>query len=184
VNGVEVGRNGSEVTLSGRQTVSVRLRVAAFLDPVPRDDIRNMSPDEKPYWDIERARVGTSRDVPVELVVNGNVVASRNVPADGQVREVTFDVTLDRSSWIAARILRSSHTNPVFALVDGKPVRAAQRGMVPHGRQPMLDAEGAAHQARGAGGRARRVRPRARGVHAPRRGIGSTVGRYCDLISR
>jgi hypothetical protein len=127
VNGVEAGRAASELTLSGPQTVTARLRVAAYLDQVPREDIRNMPLDEKPYWDLERARIGTSREVPVELVVNGNVAASRNVPADGQVREVTFDVPIDRSSWIAARILRSSHTNPVFALVDGKPVRASRR---------------------------------------------------------
>ena len=31
------------------------------------------------------------------------------------------------SSWIAARILPSSHTNPVFALVGGQPVRASRR---------------------------------------------------------
>jgi hypothetical protein len=127
VNGVAVGRSGSEVRLNGRQTLTARLRAAAYLDPLPNEAIRNTPPDEKPYWDLERARVGTSRNVLVELVVNGNVVASREIPADGQVREVTFDVTVDRSSWVAARILRSSHTNPVFALVDGKPIRASRR---------------------------------------------------------
>jgi hypothetical protein len=40
---------------------------------------------------------------------------------------MTFDVAIDKSSWIAARILRSSHTNPIFALVDGKPIRASRR---------------------------------------------------------
>jgi hypothetical protein len=34
---------------------------------------------------------------------------------------------LERSSWIAARTLPSSHTNPVFAIVDGKPIRASSR---------------------------------------------------------
>jgi hypothetical protein len=63
----------------------------------------------------------------VELVVNGSAVASRNITADGQMRDVTFDVPIERSSWIAARILRSSHTNPVFAIVDGKPIRASRR---------------------------------------------------------
>ena len=41
--------------------------------------------------------------------------------------DVAFDVKLDRSSWIAVRILPSSHTNPVFALVGGKPVRASKQ---------------------------------------------------------
>jgi hypothetical protein len=127
VNGVPVGRRGSEVRLNGRQTVSAKLRVAAYLDPLPNEQIRNTPPDEKPYWDLERARVGTSREVPVELIVNGIAVASRNVAADGQVRDLTFDVAIDRSSWIAIRILRSSHTNPVFVLVDGKPIRASRR---------------------------------------------------------
>jgi hypothetical protein len=127
VGGVEVGRNGSELAMSGPKAVDVRLRVAAYLDPVPGDDVRSRPPDQKPYWDIERARIGTSREIPVELVVNGAVVASRNVTADGQIRDVTFDVNIDRSSWIAARIVRSSHTNPVFAIVDGKPIRASRR---------------------------------------------------------
>jgi hypothetical protein len=30
---------------------------------------------------------------------------------------------MQRSSWIAARILPSSHTNPVFVIVGGKPMR-------------------------------------------------------------
>jgi len=49
------------------------------------------------------------------------------VTADGVLREVTFDLPIERSSWIALRILPSSHTNPVFALVDGKPIRASRR---------------------------------------------------------
>ena len=39
-------------------------------------------------------------------------------------RDMTFDVKLERSSWVAVRILPSSHTNPVFVLVGGKPIRA------------------------------------------------------------
>ena len=34
---------------------------------------------------------------------------------------------IERSSWVALRILPSSHTNPVFVLVDGKPVRASRQ---------------------------------------------------------
>jgi hypothetical protein len=54
-------------------------------------------------------------------------VAVQKFVADGTTRTLTFDVAIDRSSWIAARILPSSHTNPVFVLVGGKPVRASRR---------------------------------------------------------
>ena len=33
---------------------------------------------------------------------------------------------LDRSSWVAMRILPSSHTNPVFVVIGGKPIRASK----------------------------------------------------------
>ena len=32
-----------------------------------------------------------------------------------------------RSSWLALRILPSSHTNPIWVLVGGQPVRASRR---------------------------------------------------------
>jgi hypothetical protein len=127
VDGIEVGRNGSELRISGARVVSARVRAAAYLDPVPNEEIRKRPLDQQPYWDVERARVGNSRDVPVELIVNGTVVASRNIAADGRVQDVAFNVNIDKSSWIAARILPSAHSNPVFVLVDGKPVRASRR---------------------------------------------------------
>jgi hypothetical protein len=54
------------------------------------------------------------------------VAAQRNVTADGRVRDLAFDVTLDRSSWIALRVLPSSHTNPIFVTIAGKPIRASR----------------------------------------------------------
>jgi hypothetical protein len=65
--------------------------------------------------------------VPLEVVVNGRAVARKNVLADGALREVSFDVDVGRSSWVALRILPSSHTNPVFVTVGGRPVRASRR---------------------------------------------------------
>jgi hypothetical protein len=47
--------------------------------------------------------------------------------ADGQVRDLKFTVPVEESSWIAARVLPAAHTNPVFAVVGGKPVRASKR---------------------------------------------------------
>jgi hypothetical protein len=94
---------------------------------LPDASIRGKHYNEKPYWDVERARIGDTREVPVELVVNGEPVAHANVPADGQMHDVAFDVPIAKSSWVAVRILPAAHTNPIFVLVDGKPVRASRR---------------------------------------------------------
>jgi len=83
--------------------------------------------DQEPYWHIERARIGNTRQVAVELVVNGRVAARKEIVADGTVQDVLLDATVDRSSWLAVRILGSSHTNPIFVLVDGKPIRASRQ---------------------------------------------------------
>jgi hypothetical protein len=127
VNGVRAGDRDSELALTAAQTVHVQVRAAAYLDVTPNEEIRARAPDQKPYWDVERARIAASREVPVELIVNGTAVASTRIIADGQLRDVTFDVPIEKSSWIAVRILPSSHTNPVFALVGGKPIRASRR---------------------------------------------------------
>ncbi len=89
--------------------------------------MRQLKYDEKPYWALERARIGASREVPVELIVNGAPVAVQKLVADGTMRTLTFNVTVDQSSWIAARIIPSSHTNPVFVTVGGKPIRASRQ---------------------------------------------------------
>ena len=127
VNGTLVGDGESEVRLAAPGRVHAQVKVAAYLPVMPNESIRGKRYDEKPYWDVERARIGDTREVPVELVVNGEAVARQNVQADGQARDVAFDVTIDKSSWIAVRILPSAHTNPIFALVGGRPVRASRR---------------------------------------------------------
>jgi hypothetical protein len=62
----------------------------------------------------------------VELVVNGRVVASREVPADGREHAVSFEVPIERSSWVALRQFPQLHTNPVNVLVGGRPIRASR----------------------------------------------------------
>lgn len=62
----------------------------------------------------------------VELIVNGQVVETKAVPADGQLHEVTFDYTPSKSSWVALRSFPQMHTNPVFVTVGGKPIRASR----------------------------------------------------------
>ncbi|HVW83922.1 MAG TPA: CehA/McbA family metallohydrolase [Bryobacteraceae bacterium] len=124
VSGTEAG---SELKLAAPATVKVTVNAAAYLAEQPNDAIRKLPYDQKPYWDVERARIGDSREVPVEIVVNGKAVAKKSIVADGKVHAVEFDIPLSQSSWIAARVLPAAHTNPVFALVGGKPVRASRR---------------------------------------------------------
>jgi hypothetical protein len=65
--------------------------------------------------------------VPVELIVNGYPVAKEEIVADGTIRTVEFEAKISRSSWVALRILPSSHTNPIFVMVGDKPIRASER---------------------------------------------------------
>ncbi len=71
--------------------------------------------------------MGHSREIAVELVVNGKAIAGTMVLADGVRRAVRFDVPVPASAWMAVRVLGAAHTNPVFAIVDGKPIRASRR---------------------------------------------------------
>ena len=128
VNGVEVGTHNSEVQIKEKEKVKVKARVAAFLteDPLP-GGIKDRPLDQQPYWHLERARVGTTRNVKVELVVNGYPVEEKIILADGKINEVEFDYEIKMSSWLALRIYKSSHSNPIWAIVDKKPVRASKR---------------------------------------------------------
>jgi hypothetical protein len=127
VGSVPMGENGSELRLDQPTSVRVTAKVAARLDEKPQPEIRSRPYDQQPYWHLERARLGDTRRVPVEVVVNGVPVARQEIDADGRTRDVAFDVKIERSSWVALRILPSSHTNPVFVLVEGKPIRASRR---------------------------------------------------------
>ena len=153
VNDVEVGTGASEVHLGEKGTVHARLKVAAYLNPIPEDangipsdrgnrfwmdslnnrhgaekkeNVHDREIDQTPYWHIERARIENTREVPVELVMNGKPVDHKNIVADGTIRDLDFDVQVERSSWLAVRILGSSHTNPIFVLVNGRPIRASR----------------------------------------------------------
>ena len=131
VGGLAVGAAGangiSQLDLDAADSVAVTVRVAARLEETPQDRIRDRPWDQKPYWHLERARIDRTRSVPLDLIVNGEPVARREILADGEMRDVRFDVQIDRSSWVALRILPSSHTNPVFVIVDGQPIRANRK---------------------------------------------------------
>ncbi len=129
VNDAVMGEKGSELKLVAPGEVEITARVSARLEQEPNPSIQKRSPEEKPYWDIERARIGSSREVPVEVIVNGYPVAKTSLFADGQIRDVHFKVPITQSSWVAVRILASSHTNPIFVVVGDKPIRASKRSV-------------------------------------------------------
>ncbi len=128
VNGIEMG-SGKDVTLTAPGSVKVTAKVAALLDETPNEAVRSLRADQKPYWDLERSRIGSGRRVPLELIVNGQAVERREIDADGTMRDVEFTTRIDRSSWVALRVLPSSHTNPVWVTVAGKPVRASRKSV-------------------------------------------------------
>lgn len=118
--------------LSSPAAVVFSAKVAAWLDDTPIDpdaDLRpyGVSGGGYPYWHLERARIGTTRSVPLELVVNGRAVERREVRADGELRDVSFTIDIQKSSWVALRILPSVHTAPIFVRIAGQPVRASKR---------------------------------------------------------
>jgi hypothetical protein len=127
VGGVRVGDGDSELRLPTGSKVAVSLMAAAYLPEHPDQSLHQLPYDEKPYWDIERARIGDSRGVSVEIIVNGKPVSSQKLLADGKPREMKFEVPVTSSSWVAARVIPAAHTNPVFVIVDGKPIRASRR---------------------------------------------------------
>jgi hypothetical protein len=128
----EPGSGGkiSQLDLAKPGKVKVAFDAAALLAPKPTEAterVRKSRLDEKPYWHIERCRVGNSRKVPVEIIVNGKAVAHREIVADGKTRPMSFDIDIKQSSWVAVRILPSVHTNPVFIEVGEQPIRASRR---------------------------------------------------------
>ncbi|HYK45463.1 MAG TPA: CehA/McbA family metallohydrolase [Parafilimonas sp.] len=126
VNGVQPGIRNSELDVSGVQNLKVTAKIAAYLPDQQTEEgaaIAKRDFSEQPYWNIERARIGTSRKVRVELIVNGEPVDTTEIVADGNWNDVNFNYPLSTSGWIALRVYQSSHTNPVFVIDDGKPIR-------------------------------------------------------------
>ncbi|MCW3116612.1 MAG: hypothetical protein JWM28_694 [Chitinophagaceae bacterium] len=125
VNEKQAGEGDSKISLNGKQQIKIKAKVAANL-PEKQDPagaaIAESALTDQPYWNIERARIGQSRKIRVELIINGKPADSVEITADGQWKDVNFNYAADRSCWAALRIFPSSHTNPVFIIVDGKPI--------------------------------------------------------------
>jgi hypothetical protein len=110
VDGVAPGYG--EVKLKAPGSVQVKAKVAFAKEvalgtapgaEVPKGDMRN-----------------------VELIVNGKVVKSKEIPADDKEHELHWTITLDKSSWVAIRHFPQLHTNPVNVLVADQPIRASK----------------------------------------------------------
>jgi hypothetical protein len=121
VNKYRGGRERSELRVDKPITIRATAKVAAMLD-----DKINTVAKNRFTWQIEKARMGETRTVPIELIVNGQSVTKQEFIADGRMRDVTFEAKIDRSSWVALRIFPTSHSNPIWVTVDGKPVRERQ----------------------------------------------------------
>jgi hypothetical protein len=131
VGGLGVGEKGkagraSVLAAKAGQSLKINVKAAALLGETPDDEIRNRPLDQKPYWHVERARIGGTRTVGVELIVNGRVAETKPIPADGSIADVSFDFTPPASCWVATRVFPAAHTNPVFIEVDDKPIRASR----------------------------------------------------------
>jgi hypothetical protein len=134
---VDGSEAGSKVDLSGPGDVEVRAQVA-FAAQTPLDvTYGTVAPQrgarvtgdtvdkQEPLPDGRVTPAGEKRRV--ELIVNGQVVAVQEVPADGRVHDLRFHTRIERSSWVALRQFPQMHTNPVNVLVAGKPIRASRR---------------------------------------------------------
>lgn len=133
VEGVAPGE--STVQLAEQKTVEIMARVAfaaeqpagvAYGTIMPAAGKR-MSGDTVNLHAPRDGGVTRGGERLVEIVQNGQVVASRKVPADGQIHELKFQVPVQRSGWIALRQFPQLHTNPVEVLVADRPIRASRR---------------------------------------------------------
>jgi hypothetical protein len=129
INGTGVGESNSEVNIDSPGNVTIAVKAAAYLPAEPDARIRARPLDKMPFWHIERARIGEGREVPVEVIVNGDSVVKTNITANGKMETLILPVRIERSSWVALRILPSSHTNPIWVKVGGAPLAPDRRSV-------------------------------------------------------
>src|SRR5262245_43994749 len=127
IDGLGVGEAGnggrkSVLAVKAGQSLKIKCKAAGLLPKERNEEFatRDLGAHwgQQPYWHIERARVGKTREIPVELIVNGHAVEKKLLEADGHVEQLEFDYTPERSSWMALRVLPAAHTNPIFVEVD------------------------------------------------------------------
>ena len=104
---------GGKVKLGEPGKVTVKARVAFAA--------------ESPLGTANGGKLPDTKERLVEVVVNGEVIATQKVPADDKEHDLTFLLTIDRSSWIALRHFPQMHTNPVSVIVNDQPIRASRK---------------------------------------------------------
>jgi hypothetical protein len=104
---------GSQVDLDAPGAVTVKAKVAFA--------------SEMPLGSAPGAGTIPAGPKRVELIVNGQVAASQEVPADDREHSLSWEVRVDRSSWVALRHFPQMHTNAVTVIVAGKPIRASRK---------------------------------------------------------
>jgi hypothetical protein len=130
-------RSGDELALEKPGTVTIKARVAfaaetplgvsygSVVPPAGRRVVGDTVLLHGPRLPDQVRQRGGKRLV--EVVVNGKVAASREVPADDRVHELSFPIAIEQSSWVALRHFPQMHTNPVNVIVAGKPIRASRQ---------------------------------------------------------
>jgi hypothetical protein len=104
---------GAKVELAKKGNVNVKAKVAFAADVA--------------LGTANGAKAPTGNTRLVELIVNGQVAATKEVPADDKEHDISFDLPIERSSWIALRHFPQLHTNPVNVIVGGEPIRASRK---------------------------------------------------------
>ncbi|MGA0533665.1 CehA/McbA family metallohydrolase [Hansschlegelia sp. KR7-227] len=127
-------RVGAEVKLAMPGPVKISATLSASLPAQPSPAASGAG-----GWSVERARYGATRSVNVEIVSNGKVVATKPLPADGALHSLEFEIPVERSSWVALRLMGGGHSNPVYVLVDNAPIRAS-RSSVEWSQRALLQA--------------------------------------------
>lgn len=120
IDGHNVDNSGFKLKRAGK--IVIETKIAAYLDVLPATSIPAL-----PLWHLEYARIDQSRNVAVEVVVNGSVVLRKEILADGELRDFAVEIAIAASSWVALRILPSGHTSPIFIEIADQPIRAARR---------------------------------------------------------
>jgi hypothetical protein len=126
---------GEEVSLPQPGKVKIHAKLAfssetplevAYGGAMPTGGARLVG-DTVNYHDTTDAKPFASGKRKIELVVNGQVAAVREVPADGQPNDLGITHDIARSSWVAIRQFPQLHTNPVNVIVAGQPIRASRQ---------------------------------------------------------
>ena len=129
--GGEEVSTGGQLQLPGAARVAVRTIIAAAPEMPESIAYASRGEQDRPRWlgdtvtlHGERSRrwIGGG-ERRVELIVNGEVAEMRVIPADGAEHELEFEVSIERSSWVAVRCFPQLHTNPIEVLVGGRPIR-------------------------------------------------------------